>query len=51
MAMMNSQNVAAGNQVNRQTQSQLGALAIAGAPPQVPGGAQMLQPSTQPPPQ
>ncbi len=51
MAMMNSQNTAAANQLNSQTQSQLGAMAIAGAPPQVPGGAQMLQPSTQPPPQ
>ena len=34
MAQMNSQNTAAANQVNSQTQSQLGALAIIGAPPQ-----------------
>jgi P-type conjugative transfer protein TrbJ len=33
MAMMNSQNTAAANQLNNQTQSQLGALAIIGAPP------------------
>jgi P-type conjugative transfer protein TrbJ len=33
MALMNSQNTAAANQLNRQTQSQLGALAIIGAPP------------------
>jgi P-type conjugative transfer protein TrbJ len=34
MAMANSQNIAAANQVNNQTRSQLGALAIIGAPPQ-----------------
>jgi P-type conjugative transfer protein TrbJ len=41
MAMMNSQNTAAANQLNNQTQSQLGALAIIGAPPQAyqPGNA------------
>lgn len=33
MAMANSQNVAAANHVNNQAQSQLGALAIIGAPP------------------
>jgi P-type conjugative transfer protein TrbJ len=51
MALMNSQNTAAANQLNSQTQSQLAAEAIAGAAPQVPGGAQMLQSSAQPPPQ
>jgi len=30
----NSQNTAAANELNNQTQSQLGALAIIGAPPQ-----------------
>ena len=41
MAMMNSQNTAAANQLNNQTQSQFGALAIIGAPPQAyqPGNA------------
>ena len=34
MALMNSQNTAAANQLNRQTESQLGALAIIGAAPQ-----------------
>jgi P-type conjugative transfer protein TrbJ len=34
MAQMNSQNTAAANQLNSQTQSQLGALAIIGGPPQ-----------------
>jgi len=34
MAMINSQNTAAANQLNNQTQSQLGALAIIGGPPQ-----------------
>jgi P-type conjugative transfer protein TrbJ len=34
MTMMNSENTAAGSQVNNQTQSQLGALAIIGAAPQ-----------------
>jgi len=51
MAMMNSQNTAAANQLNSQTQSQLAAMAIIGAPSQVPGVAQSLQPSAQPPPQ
>ncbi len=51
MAMMNSQNAAAANQLNSQTQSQLAAMAIIGAPSQVPGVAQSLQPSAQPPPQ
>jgi len=48
MAMMNSQNVAAANQLNSQTQSQLGALAIIGAPAS-PGFAALNQPSTAPP--
>ncbi len=41
MAMMNSQNTAAANQLNNQTQSQLGTLAIIGGPPQAykPGSA------------
>jgi P-type conjugative transfer protein TrbJ len=51
MAMANSQNTAAANQLNSQTQSQLGALAIIGATAQVPGVAESLQPSTQQPPQ
>lgn len=34
MAMMNSQNVASANDLNSQARSQLGALAIIGAPPQ-----------------
>jgi P-type conjugative transfer protein TrbJ len=50
MAMMNSQNTAAANQLNSQTQSQLGALAIIGAPPSGPA-AGLYQPNTQPPPQ
>src|SRR5216683_2322535 len=50
MAMMNSQNTAAANQLNNQTQSQLGALAIIGAPPSGPA-AGLYQPNTQPPPQ
>jgi P-type conjugative transfer protein TrbJ len=37
MAQMNSQNTAAANQLNSQTQSQLGAQAIIAAPPQVVG--------------
>jgi len=49
MAMTNSQNVATANQLNSQTQSQLGALAIIGAPPP-PGFPQLNQVSTQPPP-
>ncbi len=48
MAEMNSQNTAAANQLNSQTQSQLGALAIIGAPPS-PGFAGLNQPSTAPP--
>jgi P-type conjugative transfer protein TrbJ len=51
MTMMNSENTAAGSQINNQTQSQLGALAIIGAAPQVSAVAQSLQPSGQPPPQ
>jgi type IV secretion system protein TrbJ len=50
MAEMNSQNTAAANQLNSQTQSQLGALAIIGAPP-ASGFAALNQPSTGPPPQ
>jgi hypothetical protein len=50
MTMMNSENTAAGTQVNNQTQSQLGALAIIGAPPPS-GVAGLNQPSTVPPPQ
>ncbi len=49
MAEMNSQNTAAANQLNSQTQSQLGALAIIGAPAP-PGFPQLNQGSTQPPP-
>jgi P-type conjugative transfer protein TrbJ len=49
MAQMNSQNMAAANQLNSQTQSQLAALAIVGAPAQVPGVAQSLQSNMQPP--
>ena len=48
MAMMNSQNTAAASTVNNQTQSQLGALAIIGAPaPTGVGG--LNQPSAAPP--
>jgi P-type conjugative transfer protein TrbJ len=50
MAEMNSQNTAAANQLNSQTQSQLGAMAFFGAPPSG-AVAQALQPSTSPPPQ
>jgi P-type conjugative transfer protein TrbJ len=50
MAMMNSQNVAAANQLNSQTQSQLGALAIIGAPAS-PAIAGLYQPESAPPPQ
>jgi hypothetical protein len=50
MAEMNSQNTAAANQLNSQTQSQLGALAIIGGPPSL-GVAGVYQPSAQPPPQ
>jgi type IV secretion system protein TrbJ len=50
MAEMNSQNTAAANQLNSQTQSQLTALAIIGAPPS-PGFAGLNQPSTARPPQ
>ncbi len=45
---MNSQNTAAANQLNSQTQSQLGALAIIGAPPSS-GFAGLNQPTTAPP--
>ncbi len=51
MAMMNSQNTAAANQVNSQTQSQLAAMAFFGAPPQIPSVAQALQPNATSPPQ
>jgi type IV secretion system protein TrbJ len=51
MAMMNSENTAAGSQVNNQTQSQLATQAFFGAPAQISGVAQALQPSTTPPPQ
>ena len=50
MAMMNSQNTAAANQLNNQTQSQLGALAIIGAPASG-AVAQALQPNATSPPQ
>jgi P-type conjugative transfer protein TrbJ len=50
MAMMNSQNTAAANQLNSQTQSQLGALAIIGAPASG-AVAQALQPNATSPPQ
>src|ERR1700722_948112 len=50
MAQMNSQNSEAANQLNSQTQSQLGALAIIGAPPS-PGFAGLNQLSTARPPQ
>jgi P-type conjugative transfer protein TrbJ len=50
MAMMNSENTAAGSQVNNQTQSQLGALAIVGAPPSS-ALSSLYQPSSAPPPQ
>jgi P-type conjugative transfer protein TrbJ len=48
MAEMNSQNTNAANQLNSQAQSQLGALAIIGAPPP-PGVAGLNQPTTTPP--
>ena len=48
MAMMNSENTASANQLNSQTQSQLGALAIVGAPPPA-GVAGLNQSSTAPP--
>jgi type IV secretion system protein TrbJ len=50
MAEVNSQNTAAANQLNSQTQSQLGTLAIISAPPS-PGFAGLNQPSTARPPQ
>ena len=49
MAEMNSQNTAAANQLNSQTQSQLAAQAIIGAPPQVPGVAQLFIDAAPPP--
>jgi hypothetical protein len=49
MAEMNSQNTAAANQLNSQTQSQLAALAIIAAPPQVPGVAQLFKDASPPP--
>jgi P-type conjugative transfer protein TrbJ len=51
MAEMNSQNTAAANQLNSQTQSQLVAQAFFEAPAQVPGVAQALQRSATTPPQ
>ncbi len=48
MAMMNSQNTAAASSLNNQTQSQLGALAIIGAPAP-PSVAGLNQPSAAPP--
>jgi hypothetical protein len=51
MATMNSQNVAAANQVNNQVQSQLAAQAMFSAPP-LPGTPNFLQATTgTPPPQ
>jgi P-type conjugative transfer protein TrbJ len=50
MAMMNSQNTAAANQLNNQTQSQLAAQAFFGAPA-APGIADILHASPSPPPQ
>ena len=50
MAQMNSQNSAAANQLNSQTQSQLGALAFFGAPAS-PGTPDVLHASPSPPPQ
>src|SRR6266481_4096898 len=49
MAMMNSQNTAAANQLNSQTQSQLGAMAFFSAPPTGPV-AGLYQSNAQPPP-
>ncbi len=51
MAQVNSQNTAAANQLNSQTQSQLGALAFFGSPAQVTGVARALTPSVTAPPQ
>ena len=50
MAMANSQNIAAANQLNSQTQSQLAAMEIIGAPP-AGAVAQALQPNATSPPQ
>jgi P-type conjugative transfer protein TrbJ len=50
MAMTNSQNIAAANQLNSQTESQLGALAIIGAPAS-PAVAGLYQPGSAAPPQ
>jgi hypothetical protein len=50
MAEMNSQNTAAANQLNSQTQSQLTAMAFFGAPPTGPV-AGLYQSNAQPPPQ
>ena len=50
MALMNSENTATANQLNNQTQSQLGALAIIGAPASG-AVAQALQPNATSPPQ
>jgi hypothetical protein len=49
MAMMNSQNTAAANQLNNQTQSQLAAEALFSAP--VPSGMPNIFQNTPPPPQ
>jgi P-type conjugative transfer protein TrbJ len=51
MALTNSENTVAANQVNGQTQSQLSAMAFFGAAPQVSGMSNLYQPSTSPPPQ
>jgi P-type conjugative transfer protein TrbJ len=51
MAEMNSQNIAAANQLNSRTQGQLETQEFFGAPAQVPGVAQALQPSAASPPQ
>jgi type IV secretion system protein TrbJ len=49
MAMMNSQNTAAANQLNSQTQSQLTAQGIIAAPPQVSGVTQLYKDAAPPP--
>jgi type IV secretion system protein TrbJ len=49
MAQMNSQNTAAANQLNSQTQSQLTAQAIIAAPPQVSGVVQLFKDASPPP--
>jgi P-type conjugative transfer protein TrbJ len=44
MALTNSENTVAANQVNNQTQSQFSAMAFFGAPSQIPAVAQATQP-------